>query len=63
MIPIKTADEASTGFVIYQYHRIHRVGDDNLCGKERFCLRYNADLHPQGIDKLHRKTLTQTGLL
>ena len=39
MIPIKTEDEASIGFVIDQYHRIHRVGDDNLCGNvKRFVL-------------------------
>ena len=63
MIPIKRADKASTGFVIYQYQKVYRVGDDNLCGKERFCLRFKCRLHPQGIDKLHRKTLTQTGLL
>ena len=29
MIPIKRADEASTGFVIYEYYKIQRVGDDN----------------------------------
>ena len=43
MIPIKRADKASAGFVIYQYHKIQRAGDDNLRGKERFCLRFNAD--------------------
>ena len=36
MIPIKRADEASTGFVIYEYYKIQRVGDDNLRGKEKF---------------------------
>ena len=43
MIPIKRADEASTGFVIYEYYKIQRVGDDNLRGKERLCLRFSAD--------------------
>ena len=43
MIPIKRADKASAGFFIYQYQKVYRVGDDNLCGKERFCLRFNAD--------------------
>ena len=27
VIPIKRADEASTGFVIYEYYKIQRVGD------------------------------------
>ena len=43
MIPIKRADEASTGFVIDQYHKIQRAGDDNLRGKERLYLRLGAD--------------------
>ena len=43
MIPIKRADEASTGFVIYEYYKIQRVRDDNLSGKERLCLRFSAD--------------------
>ena len=66
MIPIKRADEASTGFVIYQYHKIQRAGDDNLRGKERLCLRFSADCilgigkwngkMELGIDKPHRQT-------
>ena len=43
MIPIKRANKASTGFVIYQYHKIQRAGDDNLRVKERLCLRFSVD--------------------
>ena len=43
MIPSKRANEASTSFVIYQYHKIQRAGDDNLRGKERLCLRFSVD--------------------
>ena len=57
MIPIKRADKASTGFVIYQYHKIQRAGDDHLRGKERLCLRFSADCI---LRELTGKLLTQT---
>ena len=60
MIPIKRADEASTGFVIYQYHKIHRVGDDNLRGKERLYLRFSADCILRELISRTEKLLTQT---
>ena len=60
MIPIKRADEASTGFVIYQYHRIQRAGDDNLHGKERLCLRFSADCILRELTSRTDKLLTQT---
>ena len=60
MIPIKRADEASTGFDIYQYHKIQRTGDDNLRGKERLCLRLGADCIPRELTSHTEKLLTQT---
>ena len=60
MIPIKRADEASTGFVIYQYHKIQRAGDDNLRGKERLCLRFSADYILRELISRTDKLLTQT---
>ena len=60
MIPIKRADEASTGFVIYQYHKIQRAGDDNLRGKERLCLRFSADCILKELTGCTDKLLTQT---
>ena len=60
MILIKRADEASTGFVIYQYHKIQRAGDDNLRGKERLCLRFSADCILRELTSRTEKLLTQT---
>ena len=60
MIPIKRANEASTGFVIYQYHKIQRAGDDNLRGKERLCLRFSADCILRELTSRTEKLLTQT---
>ena len=51
MIPIKRADKASTGFVIYQYHKIQRAGDDHLRGKEKAMFEIQCRLHPQGINR------------
>ena len=60
MIPIKRADEPSTGFVIYQYHKIQRAGDDNLRGNERLCLRLGADCTLRELTSRTEKLLTQT---
>ena len=60
MIPIKRADEASTGFVIDQYHKIQRAGDDNLRGKERRYLRLGADCTLRELTSRTEKLLTQT---
>ena len=59
MIPLKR-DKASTGFVIYQYHKIQRAGDDNLRGKERLCLRFSADCILRELTSRTEKILTQT---
>ena len=54
------ADYTPTGFVIYQYHKIQRAGDDNLRGKERFCLRFSADCILRELTSRTEKLLTQT---